>query len=249
MLHANGLRGEIIATGSAAKIPSSLDIASLHGSLNEHQAKNLFSAFGIPGVREAVVEAANPNLELINGLGDKCVVKILSDAIIHKTEVGGVALNVPIAEVRAKLETMAIEVKAKTGSTIEEFLIQEMASGGMEFIVGMHRDPLGTAILVGMGGVTAELFKDTNMRLLSPGNSLSEAEVLEMLQDLKTWPLLNGYRGRPQCDIKALVKAVVQFSVMVAALDDRLLECEINPIFVFPAGHGVKAADGIAVFN
>ncbi len=249
MLHANGLRGEIIATGSAAKIPSSLDIASLHGSLNEHQAKNLFSAFGIPGVREAVVEAANPNLELINGLGDKCVVKILSGAIIHKTEVGGVALNVPIAEVRAKLETMAIEVKAKTGSTIEEFLIQEMASGGMEFIVGMHRDPLGTAILVGMGGVTAELFKDTNMRLLSPGNSLSEAEVLEMLKDLKTWPLLNGYRGRPQCDINALVKAVVQFSVMVAALDDRLIECEINPIFVFPAGHGVKAADGIAVFN
>ena len=249
MLHANGLRGEIIATGSAAKIPSSLDIASLHGSLNEHQAKNLFSAFGIPGVREVVAEAVNPNLELINGLGDKCVVKILSDAIIHKTEVGGVALNVPIAEVRAKLETMAIEVKAKTGSTIEEFLIQEMASGGMEFIVGMHRDPLGTAILVGMGGVTAELFKDTNMRLLSPGKSLSEAEVLEMLQDLKTWPLLNGYRGRPQCDINALVKAVVQFSVMVAALDDRLIECEINPIFVFPAGHGVKAADGIAVFN
>jgi len=249
MLHANGLRGEIIATGSAAKIPSSLDIALLHGSLNEHQAKNLFSAFGIPGVREVVVEAANPNLELINGLGDKCVVKILSGAIIHKTEVGGVALNVPIAEVRAKLETMAIEVKAKTGSTIEEFLIQEMASGGMEFIVGMHRDPLGTAILVGMGGVTAELFKDTNMRLLSPGKSLSEAEVLEMLQDLKTWPLLNGYRGRPQCDINALVKAVVQFSEMVAALDDRLLECEINPIFVFPAGHGVKAADGIAVFN
>ena len=249
MLHANGLQGEIIATGSAAKIPSSLDIASLHGSLNEHQAKNLFSAFGIPGVREVVAEAVNPNLELINRLGDKCVVKILSGAIIHKTEVGGVALNVPIAEVRAKLETMAIEVKAKTGSTIEEFLIQEMASGGMEFIVGMHRDPLGTAILVGMGGVTAELFKDTNMRLLSPGNSLSEAEVLEMLKDLKTWPLLNGYRGRPQCDINALVKAVVQFSVMVAALDDRLIECEINPIFVFPAGHGVKAADGIAVFN
>jgi len=113
----------------------------------------------------------------------------------------------------------------------------------------MHRDPLGTAILVGMGGVTAELFKDTNMRLLSPGKSLSEAEVLEMLQDLKIWPLLNGYRGRPQSDIKALVKAIVQFSAMVAALDHRLIECEINPIFVFPAGHGVKAADGIAVFN
>ena len=116
-------------------------------------------------------------------------------------------------------------------------------------MVGMHRDPLGTAILVGIGGVTAELFKDTNMRLLSPGKALSEAEVLEMLQDLKTWPLLNGYRGRPQCDISALVKAIVQFSEMVAALDDRLIECEINPIFVFAQRQGVKAADGIAVLN
>jgi acyl-CoA synthetase (NDP forming) len=249
MLHASGLRGGIIETGSVASIPAGLDLASLHGSLNEFQAKNLFSAFGIPGVREVVIEAANPNLEVLKDLGDRCVLKILSNAITHKTEVGGVVLNLAITDIPSKLITMAAEVKQKSGSTIKEFLIQEMASGGMEFIVGMHRDPLGTAILVGMGGITAELFKDTNMRLLSPGKALSEAEVLEMLQDLKTWPLLNGYRGRPQCDINALVKAIIQFSEMVAALEDRLIECEINPIFVFPVGHGVKAADGIAVFN
>ena len=249
MLHASSLQGGVIATGSVANIPRDLDIASLHGSLNEYQAKNLFSAFGILGVREVVVEAAKPNLEVLKDLGTKCVVKILSNEITHKTEVGGVALNVAIADIPSKLIAMAAEVKEKSGSTIKEFLVQEMASGGMEFMVGMHRDPLGTAILVGMGGVTAELFKDTNMRLLSPGKALSEAEVLEMLQDLKTWPLLNGYRGRPQCDISALVKAIVQFSEMVAALDDRLIECEINPIFVFAQGQGVKAADGIAVLN
>jgi len=72
---------------------------------------------------------------------------------------------------------------------------------------------------------------------------------LEMLQELKTWPLLDGYRGRPRCDVDALVNAIVQFSIMVAAMGDRLIECEINPIFVFPAGHGIKAADGIAVLN
>ena len=249
MLHASSLQGGVIATGSVANIPRDLDITSLHGSLNEYQAKNLFSAFGILGVREVVVEAAKPNLEVLKDLGAKCVVKILSNEITHKTEVGGVALNVAIADIPSKLIAMATEVKEKSGSTIKEFLVQEMASGGMEFMVGMHRDPLGTAILVGMGGVTAELFKDTNMRLLSPGKALSEAEVLEMLQDLKTWPLLNGYRGRPHCDINALVKAIVQFSEMVAALDDRLIECEINPIFVFAQGQGVKAADGIAVFK
>ena len=249
MLHANGLRGGITETGSAATLPAGLDLVSLHGSLNEFQAKNLFSAFGIPGVREVVVEVANPNLDALKALGDKCVLKILSNEITHKTEVGGVALNVAIADIPSKLIAMAAEVKQKSGSTIQEFLIQEMASGGMEFMVGVHQDPLGTAILVGMGGVTAELFKDTSMRLISPGKALSQQEVLEMLQELKTWPLLNGYRGRPQCDVDALVKAIVQFSEMVAAVGDRLIECEINPIFVFAQGQGVKAADGIAVLK
>jgi acyl-CoA synthetase (NDP forming) len=249
MLHASGLRGGITATGSESTLPKGLDISGLRGSLNEHQAKNLFAAFGIPGVREVVVNAKQPNMDSIKDLGEKCVLKILSNEITHKTEVGGVALNVPITEIASKLNLMTAEVKAKSGADIEQFLIQEMASGGMEFMVGMHRDPLGTAILVGMGGVTAELFKDTNMRLIFPGKALSSAEVLEMLQELKTWPLLNGYRGRPQCDVNALVDAIIQFSSMVAAMGDRLLECEINPIFVFPAGQGVKAADGIAVLN
>jgi hypothetical protein len=144
---------------------------------------------------------------------------------------------------------MALAVKEKSGVTVEEFLVQEMVSGGMEFMVGMHRDPLGTAILVGMGGVTAELFKDTHMRLISPGKAFSEDEALEMLKVLKIWPLLDGYRGRPKCDVKSLVKAIVNFSELVACLDERLIECEINPIFVFAEGRGTQAADGIAVLS
>jgi acyl-CoA synthetase (NDP forming) len=249
MLHASRLKNERFPDGAKAQLPQNLDIASLHGSLNEYQAKNLFSAFGIPGVREMVVAAINPNLDAVQDFGEKLAIKILSNEITHKTEVGGVALNVSIAEVPSRIGTMASEVKLKSSSTITEFLVQEMAAGGLEFMVGMHRDPLGTAILVGMGGVTAELFKDTHMRLITPGKSLSEPEALEMIQQLKTWPLLDGYRGRKKCDVTALVKAVVQFSNMVAALEERLLECEINPIFVFEQGKGVKAADGIVVFN
>lgn len=249
MLHASRLKNERFPDGAKAQLPQNFDIASLHGSLNEYQAKNLFSAFGIPSVREAVVAAINPNLDAVQDFGQKLVIKILSHEITHKTEVGGVALNVSIAEVPSRIGTMASEVKLKSGSTITEFLVQEMATGGLEFMVGMHRDPLGTAILVGMGGVTAELFKDTHMRLITPGKSLSEEEALEMIQQLKTWPLLDGYRGRKKCDVVALVKAIVQFSNMVAALEEHLLECEINPIFVFEQGKGVKAADGIVVFN
>lgn len=249
MLRVSKLKEIQTLEGALAKLPENLNIDSQHGCLNEHQAKNLFLAFGIPAVNEVVVKAANPNLKLTKEFGEKVVLKIVSSEIMHKTEVGGVVLNVPISEINHKLTEIVSEVKSKSGYTIEEFLVQEMVLGGMEFMVGMHRDPLGTAILVGMGGVTAELFKDTHMRLIAPGKALSAQEALEMLMELKIWPLLDGYRGRSKCDVDALVKAIVRFSGLVAALGERLIECEINPIFVFGEGKGVKAADGIVVLN
>ena len=135
----------------------------MHGSLNESQAKQLFAAFGIPGVREVMVDAVKPKLDGISDFGEKCVVKILSNEIVHKTEVGGVALNVPLSDIPEKLSAMVAKVHLKSGISITQFLVQEMVSGGLELMIGMHRDPLGTAILVGMGGVTAELFKDTHI--------------------------------------------------------------------------------------
>ena len=124
-----------------------------------------------------------------------------------------------------------------------------MVSGGTELILGMHRDPLGTAILLGMGGVTAELFKDTTMRLLPVEGGLSREEALGMAQELKTWPLLDGFRGRPKADVEALVDTIVAFSRMAAQLGDRLVEAEINPVFVLPQGRGVRAADGVVVLS
>jgi len=122
-----------------------------------------------------------------------------------------------------------------------------MVAGGTELILGMHRDPLGTAILLGMGGVTAELLQDTTMRLLPPSGGLTREEAFDMARELKTWPLLDGYRGRPKADVQALADAIVAFSRMAAQLGDRLVEAEINPLFVLPAGQGVRAADGVAV--
>ena len=100
-----------------------------------------------------------------------------------------------------------------------------------------------------MGGVAAELFKDTTMRLLPPAGGLGRDEALSMLQDLVAWPLLDGFRGRPKADVAALVSAIVAFSVMAARLGERLIEAEINPVFVLPAGQGVRAADGVVVLG
>ena len=79
--------------------------------------------------------------------------------------------------------------------------------------------------------------------------SLSEHDALDMLKELKTWPLLDGYRGRLKCDVNALVQAIVAFSELVSFMAERLVECEINPVFVFEQGRGIKAADGIVVLK
>ena len=219
------------------------------GSLDESQAKQLFARFGVPCARELVVETPAEAEGAARDLGGKVVLKVLSGEITHNTEVGGVAVNLAPEQVGARLAAMAAEVESKAGIRPRRFLVQEMVSGGTELILGMHRDPLGTAILLGMGGVAAELFKDTTMRLLPPHGGLSREEALDMARELKTWPLLDGFRGRPKADSEALVTAIVAFSEMTAQLGERLVEAEINPVFVLPAGQGVRAADGVVVLG
>lgn len=219
------------------------------GSLDEAEAKALFSRFGIPAVNEQVVETSIDAESAARELGGKVVLKILSGEITHKSDVGGVAVNLTPETIGARLTTMAADVEAATGRRPQRFLVQEMVAGGTELILGLHRDTLGTAILVGMGGVTAELFKDTTMRLLPTQAGLSRGEALSMLRDLVTWPLLDGFRGRPKADIDALVSTIVAFSLMAAQLGERLIEAEINPVFVLPAGQGVRAADGVVVLG
>jgi acyl-CoA synthetase (NDP forming) len=217
------------------------------GSLDEAQAKALFARFGVPGVRETVVATPAQAQAAASAMGGRVVLKMLSSEITHKSDVGGVALNLTPDQVGARLLAMAAEVKARTGVEPKQFLVQEMLSGGTELILGMHRDPLGTAILLGMGGISAELFQDTVLRLLPAQGGLSRDEALELARSLKTWPLLDGFRGQPKADVQALVDAIVAFSVMAAQMGERLIEAEINPLFVL--AQGVRAADGVVVLG
>lgn len=219
------------------------------GSLDEAQAKQLFARFGVPCAREIVVETAAQAERAARDFGGRVVLKILSGEITHKSDVGGVAVNLAPEQVGPRLAAMADEVESKARVRPTRFLVQEMVTGGTELILGMHRDPLGTAVLLGMGGITAELFKDTTMRLLPAAGGLSREEALGMAQELKTWPLLDGFRGRPKADVEALVDAIVAFSRMAAQLGERLVEAEINPVFVLPQGRGVRAADGVVVLG
>ncbi|MCA0405353.1 MAG: acetate--CoA ligase family protein [Proteobacteria bacterium] len=235
------VNGTKAATVSVSDVPG--------GSLDEAQAKDLFARFGLPGVRETIVTTPEEAIIAAKSLGERVVIKILSGEITHKSDIGGVAVGVPAAEAGARLTAMIAEVKAKAGFTPTRFLVQEMVSGGTEVILGVHRDSLGTGILLGMGGVQAELFKDTTLRLVPSCGELSRDDALSMARELKTWPLLDGFRGRPKADVGALASAIVAFSRMASQLGDKLVEAEINPIFVLPEGQGVRAADGVAILG
>jgi acyl-CoA synthetase (NDP forming) len=219
------------------------------GSLDEAQAKQLFARFGVPAVAERVVTSPSEAETAARDLGGRVVLKILSSQITHKSDVGGVAVGLTPEAIGERLGRMATDVEAGTGVRPQRFLVQEMVAGGTELILGMHRDALGTAVMLGMGGVTAELFGDTTLRLLPPEGGLSREEAASMARELRTWPLLDGFRGRPKADVGALVDAIVAFSDMAAQLAERLVEAEINPVFVLPEGQGVRAADGVAVLR
>lgn len=244
MLRAGAFNAEV-APASAVPVIEVNNMPS--GSLDEAQAKSLFRQFGIPCAAERVVTSAAEAEAAARELGGKTVLKILSSQITHKSDVGGVAVGLAPETMAERLEQMVTDVQAKAGVTPERFLVQSMVNGGVELILGMHRDSLGTAVMLGMGGVTAELFKDTTMRLLPVQGGLSRDDALSMAQELRTWPLLDGFRGRPKADVDALVDTIVAFSNMAAQLGERLLEAEINPVFVLPRGQGVRAADGVAV--
>jgi succinyl-CoA synthetase beta subunit len=244
--------GSGMGVGSAADPASSAagsdrqagDLPS--GPLNEVESKRLFAGFGIPVAREIAVstpeeaEAASLRME------GNVVLKILSRDIAHKTEVGGVMVNVRTGDVADGCRAMDTAVKAATAARVEGFLVQEMVTGGVELILGFHRDPqLGPAILLGLGGITTELFKDTAIRLPPLGKRDAQA----MIDEIKSSQLLKGFRGRPRGDLDALVSAILAFSDMIVVLGDRLVEAEINPLFVLPEGRGVRAADGLVVLS
>ena len=214
------------------------------GPLNEIESKRLFAGFGIPVAHEVAVSTPEEAQSAAQRMGGNIVLKVLSRDIAHKTEVGGVMVNIKPDDVADRCRAMDVTVKAATTANVEGFLVQEMVTGGVELILGFHRDPqLGPAILLGMGGITTELFKDTAIRLPPLGRLDAEA----MIDELKSSQLLKGFRGRPRGDLEALVSAILAFSDMIVDLGDRLVEAEINPLFVLPEGQGVRAADGLVV--
>jgi acetate---CoA ligase (ADP-forming) len=221
-------------------------LAPASGALAEHEAKALLSAAGI-GVPVGLLVRDEQELDSIAArLGYPLAVKIQSADILHKTEAKGVRLGVgdikALRDAYRGVRTAAEQYDAK--ARIDGVLIERMAERGVEMIVGIIRDPtFGPVVMVGAGGVTAELFKDTSYRLAP----VDESEAVVMLRDLRSAPLLQGFRGAPKADVQALALLISRLSWFAYAARDRILELELNPVIVHADGRGCSIADALIV--
>lgn len=205
-----------------------------HDILSENDSKELLEAYGVPVSRPLAAATAAEAVELAQELGYPVVMKILSPQITHKTDVQGVVLNLQSDhEVTAAFERMTQTAHMlRPDATIQGVTMQRMLTAvhGVELIVGVKRDPVfGPVIMVGLGGVTAELLQDRALEL----PPLNERLARRMLESLRSWPLLNGYRGRPMINLDRLLEVLMRFSYLVADLPE-ILEVDINPLLVTP---------------
>lgn len=218
-------------------------------ALSEHESKELLQRFGVPVSREALAKTAEEAVEIATKMGFPLAMKIESADILHKSDVGGVKLNVgSAAEVkRFYRELLANAREHKPDAKINGVLLQEMLSGkGLEVIVGVKNDPqFGPMVLFGIGGIFVEVFKDVSLYPAPFG----PAEALMMVDSLQAAKLFHGYRGRAELDIEALTRAMVAVSNFAVANKNVLVEMDINPLFVFEKGKGVVAADGLVIMK
>lgn len=215
-------------------------------ALSEHESKQELKVYGVPVPDEVIVTSKEEAAQFAKNHPDPLVMKVESADILHKSDVGGVKLNVcgPEAAEKAYEEIMESVTVKRPDAHINGILTVPMLDAGVEIIIGVNNDPqFGPMIMVGMGGVFVEVFKDV---ALYPA-PLKEEEALEMLKSLKSFKLLNGYRGTEKCDIKALCQTIVAISNYAQANKDVLKELDINPLFVYPEGKGVGVADALIV--
>lgn len=212
------------------------------GTLDEAQALTLFASLGVPTVPWAIASAP----QYAHAIAYPVAAKVLSPDILHKTEVGGVALALADgAAFAARVPQMLAGVrKAAPAARIQGVLVQQMAAGLAEVIVGYRHDELiGPVVLVGMGGQLAEIYRDTSLRCAP----VDEAQALEMIAGVKGLALLRGYRGLPRGDVAALARAIAAMSRLALVAKQPVMEAEINPLIV--RGDGVLAVDGLVILR
>jgi acyl-CoA synthetase (NDP forming) len=200
--------------------------------LTEHEAKKVLSKYGIPVTQGSIAKNADEAFRIASSIGFPVAMKISSPDISHKSDVGGVVLNIKKEDVKAAYSDMISNVrKALPGANIEGVLVQQMAPSGHEVIVGIKKDAqFGHALMFGLGGIFVEIYKDVSFRV----TPIDKKEALEMISEIKGYPILKGIRGRKPADVDAVTDVLV--SVSGLAQKENIVELDINPLIVGEKG-------------
>lgn len=215
---------------------------------SEFESAAILQQYGISVPQGAVATTADQAVHIAETVGYPVVLKIASADIPHKSDMGGVRLHLQdAASVRAAhAAIIGAAVQHAPTARVDGVLVQKMLTPGLEVIIGVNNDPqFGPAVLVGLGGVFVEIFKDTSL-LPAP---FTKQEALAMLSELKALPLFKGYRGKAHLDLDALAESVAAVARLAAEQRDSLIELDINPVFVYEQGKGICAADALAVLR
>jgi acyl-CoA synthetase (NDP forming) len=211
---------------------------------SEAVAKALLAGAGVPAVPEHACSDSEAAVAAAEQIGYPVVLKILSPDILHKSEIGGVLLDVANADqVRHGFATLLDRAKHHAPhARIEGVLVAKQIKGAVEMALGVFRDPVfGPVAMVGLGGIFIEVLKDVSFRRCP----FDATEAERMIRSLKGFPLLDGARGRPKADVPALAKALSALSAFAVAAGPRLAGVDVNPLLVLPEGQGCFAADAV----
>jgi acetate---CoA ligase (ADP-forming) subunit beta len=202
--------------------------------LNEVESKQLLEAAGIPTTSARLARSADEAAAMATEIGYPVVLKILSQDIAHKSDVGGVALGLTDADaVRRGYEKMMADVAAaQPDARIDGVSVQRQAAPGTEVIVGVTRDPqFGPVVMFGLGGVLVEVLRDVAFRVVP----LEPRDAGELVREIKGFPLLQGYRGALPADVAAIESLILKVSEFVES-HPEVEELDLNPVFAYPDG-------------
>jgi acyl-CoA synthetase (NDP forming) len=243
-IEAMGRFGGAFEAGSVDPAPVVPAVTLPVATPTEAEAKRLLAQAGIVSAPEAACATADEAVAAAQGFGFPVVMKILSPDILHKSEIGGVLLDVSDANAVREGFSLLLD-RAKTaapGAKLDGVLVAKQLKGGVECILGIHRDPVfGPMAMFGLGGIFVEVLKDVVFHRCPFGPDVAE----DMIRSIKGAPLLLGARGRAKTDVKALAETLSRLSAFAAAAGPRLQSIDLNPVFAMPEGEGAFAVDAV----
>ncbi len=230
-----------IDAAKAGKLITSLIDGHAERYLTQAEARPILEAYGLPLLASGIACSANEAADVVKRIGKPVAMKVMSADVVHKFDAGGVLLNVRgPEEAKAAYDKIHANVaKAVPNAKIDGVLIEEMAAKGVEVILGASRDArFGPLMMFGLGGTMVEVLKDVSFRLAPMWQISAE----RMVHQIRSFKVLDGFRGQPPADIKGIVDTLLRLSEMVCN-HPEISELDINPLIVHPAGQGCSVAD------